>query len=53
MGASPSGLVTFLLTDVEGSNLEPTKCLFPDIKREMEVYNHVDAFLLMERIRMQ
>lgn len=41
------------LTDVEGTNLEPTKCTFPELKRELEVYNHVDAFLLMERVRMK
>jgi hypothetical protein len=41
------------LTDVEGNNLEPTTCVFPDIKRVPEVYYHVDAFLLMERVRMQ
>lgn len=40
------------LTDVEGTNLEPTNCEFPEIHREMEMYNHVDMFLLMERIRM-
>jgi len=39
------------LTDVEGNNLEPTKCTFPDIKRVPEVYYHVDMYLLMERIR--
>ena len=41
------------LTDVEGTNLEPTKCTFPELKRELEIYNHVDAFLLMERVRMK
>lgn len=41
------------LTDVEGTNLEPTKCTFPELKRELGVYNHVDAFLLMERVRIK
>lgn len=41
------------LTDVEGNNLEPALCTFPDLKRELDVYNHVDAFLLMERLRME
>lgn len=41
------------LTDVEGNNLEPTKCVFPETTREMETYNHVDMFLLMERVKTQ
>lgn len=41
------------LTDVEGTNLDPATCTFPEIQRELEAYNHVDAFLLMERVRMK
>ena len=41
------------LTDVEGTNLEPATCVFPEITREMEAYNNVDMFLLMERVRMK
>ena len=41
------------LTDVEGNNLAPLSCAFPDIKRSMEVYPHLDMFLLMERLKMQ
>lgn len=40
------------LTDVEGGNLAPLSCTFPDLERSREVYYHVDMFLLMERIRM-
>lgn len=39
------------LTDVEGNNLEPTKCVFPDIPRTLDVYPHLDMFLVMERVR--
>jgi len=39
------------LTDVEGNNLEPTTCVFPEITLEMEMYNNVDMFLLMERVK--
>ncbi len=41
------------LTDVEGTNLEPATCVFPDVEREMEAYNNVDMFLLMERVRVK
>ena len=41
------------LTDVEGNNLAPLSCTFPDLKRSREVYYHVDMFLLMERVRMR
>lgn len=40
------------LTDVEGNNLDPARCSFPDIKRVLEVYPHLDMYLLMERVRM-
>ncbi len=40
------------LTDVEGSNLAPLSCVFPTIQRDMEMYNHFDMFLLMERVKM-
>jgi hypothetical protein len=40
------------LTDTEGNNLSPETCVFPDVKRQMEMYNHLDMFLLMERVKM-
>lgn len=41
------------LTDVEGNNLEPTKCVFPNIARTLDVYPHLDMFLVMERVRVE
>ncbi len=40
------------LTDVEGQSLAPLSCSFPPTTRAMEMYNHLDMFLLMERVKM-